>query len=106
MSEGELDEREFACETGLWFECWSLWEIKWEFRRNNPELGVTNGLAGTLVEADTARFLVRVSVGEQYRDIAFDAGNILFRLGVCNDLLPSSRRRTGRGAYLSLSSYG
>lgn len=56
---GELTEREFSCETTLGMVYLSVGDTI-EFRKNEKSLGVTNGMAGVLVEADQNKFVVSV----------------------------------------------
>ncbi|MBX9744393.1 MAG: AAA family ATPase [Chlamydiales bacterium] len=56
---GELAEREFSCETTLGKVYLSVGDTI-EFRKNEKSLGVTNGMAGVLVEADQNKFVVTI----------------------------------------------
>lgn len=56
---GEIGEREFACETALGKIFISVGD-RIEFRKNDKEIGVTNGLAGTLIEAESNQFVVSI----------------------------------------------
>ena len=58
-SRGELNDREFACESTHGKLFVSVGD-RIEFRKNDKEIGVTNGLSGTLIEAEPDRFVVSV----------------------------------------------
>ena len=56
---GELSEKEFLCETSLGKVYVGVGDLI-EFRKNEKEIGVTNGLAGVLIEANTKQFVVSI----------------------------------------------
>lgn len=68
---GELGDKEYECSTHQGKIFLSTGD-QIEFRRNDKTLGITNGLTGTLVEADPNRFVVSVRSGQKKQTIVFD----------------------------------
>jgi Ti-type conjugative transfer relaxase TraA len=61
---GELSDKEFACETSLGKVYLGVGD-QIEFRKNDKNLGVTNGLSGVLIEVTEKKFVVSIGKDEQ-----------------------------------------
>lgn len=61
---GELTGTEYRCETFIG-RCYVSEGDRIQFRQNDRELGVTNGLLGTLVEAKEKEFVVKTDEGKE-----------------------------------------
>lgn len=59
---GELSEKEFLCETFLGKVYLSVGD-RIEFRKKDENIGVTNGLFGTVIQAEADKFVVSVEKG-------------------------------------------
>ena len=68
---GELGEKEFSCETAMGKIYVSIGDHI-EFRKNDKDMGVSNGLSGVLVEAKENKFVVAVNEEGKKRNIAFN----------------------------------
>ncbi|MGE0198256.1 MAG: AAA family ATPase [Pseudobdellovibrionaceae bacterium] len=67
MVKGELKQQEFECST--MFGCVRVSEGDLiEFRKNDPQIGVTNGLKGELVKAEEDRFVVKIDQQDKESD--------------------------------------
>lgn len=72
-----------------------------EFRKNDTQLGVTNGLSGFIVEASATKFAVRVKNGEKSRDIVFNPQEYsFFQLGYATTFYRSQGRTIDRAYVL------
>jgi Ti-type conjugative transfer relaxase TraA len=98
---GELSEREFSCNTSLGKVYLSIGD-RIEFRQNDKELGVTNGLSGVLVEAEPDKFIV--SIGENERKtrlVVFDPQKYhSYQLGYSSTYFRSQGRTIDRAYVL------
>ncbi|NGX62395.1 MAG: ATP-dependent RecD-like DNA helicase, partial [Chlamydiae bacterium] len=94
---GELEEKEYQCETAfgkLYLSCGD----RIEFRKNDSELGVTNGLEAILVKASEKRFTVQTQEG---RRITFDPRTYQsFQLGYATTYYRSQGRTVDRAYVL------
>ncbi len=61
---GELSDKEFACETSLGKVYLAVGD-QIEFRKNDKNLSVTNGLSGVLIEATQKKFVISIGKDEQ-----------------------------------------
>jgi Ti-type conjugative transfer relaxase TraA len=99
---GELSHKEYACETTFGKIYLSVGDHI-EFRKNDRELGVTNGLSGTLIEASPDKFIVSVE-GKDTRIITFSPKEYhSYQLGYASTYF-RSQGRTVNKAYVLHSS--
>ncbi len=68
---GELGDEVYSCQTQFGTIYISTGD-RIEFRRNENDLGVTNGLCGTLVKAKPNEFVVRIKEGRTSREVKFN----------------------------------
>lgn len=101
---GELGSREFTCQTSFGKINVSEGDVI-EFRQNNRELGVTNGLLGILVSASEEKFVIRTQAGEQQKEIVFDPRKFTsYQLGYATTYYRAQGRTVDR-AYVLYSKY-
>ena len=67
MVKGELREEEFECSTIFGYARVSEGDLI-EFRKNDRDIGVTNGLKGELVKAEEDRFVVKIDQQDKESD--------------------------------------
>lgn len=98
---GELGEREFQCATSQGIIYVSTGD-RLEFRSNNKELGLTNGLSGTLIEAVADRFVVSIqSEDKRKQTVVFNPQEYhAFQLGYASTYYRSQGRTIDRGYVL------
>lgn len=97
---GELGEREFQCTT-LQGKIFISQGDRIEFRKNDPELGITNGLTGILREAEPDRFVVTLQTEDRKKQtIVFNPQQYrAFQLGYATTYFRSQGRTIDR-AYI------
>ena len=92
--------KEFSCETA-YGKIYVSEGDPIEFRKNDRELGVTNGLSGVLIEATPNRFAVRVTDGKKSREIIFNPQEYsFFQLGYATTYYRSQGRTKDRAYVL------
>ncbi len=92
--------QEFSCETA-YGKIYVSEGDPIEFRKNDRELGVTNGLSGVLVEASPNRFAVRVQNGKKSREVIFNPQEYsFFQLGYATTYYRSQGRTIDRAYVL------
>lgn len=98
---GELADKEFQCSTSQGNIYVSVGD-RLEFRSNNKTLGLTNGLSGTLIEAEPDRFVVAVRSEDKKRQIvAFNPQEYhAFQLGYASTFYRSQGRTIDRAYVL------
>lgn len=97
---GEIDAAEYACKTTNGKIIVSVGD-RIEFRKNDKELAVTNGMTGVLVEASTNRFVVSVKQKEGERQISFDPDQFRnFQLGYATTYFRSQGQTVDRAYVL------
>ena len=97
---GEISENEFACQTAHGTVYISEGD-RIEFRKNDRELGVTNGMSGVLLKAEKNRFSVAVQEhGKKTRIVAFNPEEYhRFQLGYASTC-SRAQGRTVQNAYV------
>lgn len=96
----ELGEKEFECQT-IQGKCWVSTGDLIEFRRNNKELEVSNGMMGTLIEASPEKFVVGVRSSSGIRRVSFDPRDYNgFQLGYATTYYRSQGRTVDRAYVL------
>lgn len=96
----ELGEKEFECQTTQG-KCWVSTGDLIEFRRNNKELEVTNGMMGTLIQASSKAFVVGVRGPSGIRKVSFDPRDYNgFQLGYATTYYRSQGRTVDRAYVL------
>lgn len=91
---------EYLCETAYGKIYVSLGDPI-EFRKNDPTLGVTNGLSGTLIEASPDHFTVQVKNRDKPRDIEFNPQEYaFFQLGYATTYYRAQGRTIDRAYVL------
>lgn len=102
---GELQGKEFDCETAMGKIYVSVGD-RIEFRRSDKELGVTNGLAGTLIEAQENRFVVSIKGdGKRTHIVTFNPQEYhAYQLGYASTYY-RAQGRTVQKAYVLHSPY-
>ena len=100
ISRGEISENEFACQTAHGTVYISEGD-RIEFRKNDRELGVTNGMSGVLLKAEKNRFSVAIQEhGKKTRIIAFNPEEYhRFQLGYASTC-SRAQGRTVQNAYV------
>ena len=96
---GELKGAEFKCETtfGKLYISVGDWI---EFRKNDKELGVTNGLRGTLIHANEGQFVVKIDGEGSNRNVTFNPQKYRsFQLGYATTYYRAQGRTVDR-AYI------
>jgi len=98
---GELSGEEFSCETTMGKVYLSMGD-RIEFRKNDKELVVTNGLSGVLVETKPDRFVVAVEAKDKkIRHIEFDPREYhSYQLGYASTYFRSQGRTVDRAYVL------
>jgi len=98
---GELAEKEFQCSTSQGNIYVSVGD-RLEFRSNNKDLGLTNGLSGTLIEAEPDRFVVAVhSEAKKRQTVVFNPQEYhAFQLGYASTFYRSQGRTIDRAYVL------
>ena len=97
---GEIDKSEFACQTAHGTVYISEGD-RVEFRKNDRELGVTNGMSGVLLKAEKNHFSVAVQEhGKKTRIVSFNPQDYhRFQLGYASTC-SRSQGRTVENAYV------
>lgn len=96
----ELGKQEFECQTTQG-KCWVSTGDLIEFRRNDKELEVTNGMAGILIEASSEKFVVGVRNSSGTRKVSFDPRDYNgFQLGYATTYYRSQGRTVDRAYVL------
>ena len=96
---GELGNKEFLCETPYGKVYLSEGDSL-EFRKNNKEIGVTNGLIGTIVKASPEVFVVKVADKNRSKEVTFDPKQYpYFQLGYATTYYRSQGKTVDR-AYI------
>lgn len=98
---GELEEKEFLCKTFQGDIFASVGDLI-EFRKNDNDLGITNGLSGTLIEADIDRFAVSIRSKDKGRQtIVFNPHEYhAYQLGYASTYYRSQGRTVDRAYVL------
>ncbi len=98
---GEIGEREFACETTQG-QIFVSEGDRIEFRKNDRELGVVNGLSGEVVALEKDRFVVSVREGERRtRLVSFNPQQYhAYQLGYASTFYRSQGRTVDRAYVL------
>lgn len=98
---GELGKKEFECTTSTDKLFLSVGD-RIEFRRNDPSLGVTNGLSGVLIEAEANRFVVSVNgTGKKKETVVFNPQEYhAYQLGYASTYYRSQGRTIDRAYVL------
>lgn len=101
---GELGDKEFQCSTFQGNIYVSVGD-RLEFRSNDKQLGLTNGLSGTLIEAEADRFVVSIQAdGKNRQTVVFNPQEYhAFQLGYASTYYRSQGRTIDR-AYVLHSS--
>lgn len=95
-SRGEVSEKEFKCETAYGDISVSEGDLI-EFRENNVDLGVSNGLTAVLVSASEGKFVLKTQAEEKERNITFDPRKYTsFQLGYATTYCRSQGRGIDR----------
>ena len=98
--QGEIAEKEYQCETPSGKIYVSVGD-KIEFKKNNQELGVTNGMSGILTQASHEKFVVSVKINDKNREIAFNPSTYpYFQLGYAKTFNKSQGDTAYRGYVL------
>jgi len=97
---GEISEQEFACQTAHGTIYVSVGD-RLEFRKNDRELGVTNGMSGVLMKAEKTRFSVAIQEnGKKTRIVSFNPEEYhRFQLGYASTC-SRAQGRTVQNAYV------
>jgi len=105
LSRGEISEKEYKCETSRGVIYVSEGDTL-EFRKNDRDLGVTNGLSGKLIEASREKFTVAVDRGGKHTEfVSFDPRSYnAFQLGYASTYHRAQGRTVDR-AYVLHSPY-
>lgn len=98
---GELEEKEFECTTQRGKVFVSVGD-RIEFRKKDKELGLINGLSGTLIEAKEDLFVVAIrESGQKPQTVTFNPQKYhAFQLGYASTFYRSQGRTIGRGYVL------
>ncbi len=98
---GELGKKEFECTTSTGKLFLSVGD-RIEFRRNDPSLGVANGLSGVLIEAEADRFVVSVTgTGKKKETVVFNPQKYhAYQLGYASTYYRSQGRTIDRAYVL------
>ena len=97
---GELSSREFACETTFGKIYVSVGDLI-EFRKNEKELGVTNGAHGVLIEADPEKFVVSIREDDKGpRTVVFNPQDITLPTGYASTYYRSQGKTIDRAYVL------
>lgn len=101
----EIGEREFSCATA-YGKIFVSEGDRIEFRKNDRELGVNNGMSGVLLKAEKNRFSVAVQEGgKKSRIVTFDPESYhKFQLGYASTCSRAQGRTVGK-AYVLHSSH-
>ena len=102
---GEISEQEFACQTAHGAIYVSVGD-RLEFRKNDRELGVTNGMSGVLMKAEKTCFSVAIQEnGKKIQIISFNPEEYhRFQLGYASTC-SRAQGRTVQNAYVLHSSH-
>ena len=93
---GELGEKDYLCET-LHGKILVSTGDKLEFRGNDKQLGLTNGMTGTLVEASSEKFTVLLNEGKTSRIVSFNPNRYSsFQLGYASTNFKSQGKTIDR----------
>ena len=105
VAKGEISTEEFRCET-LFGEVFISEGDRIEFRRNDRELGVTNGMSGTLLKASEEFFTVSVNESvKKTKLVTFNPKEYSgYQLGYATTCF-RSQGRTVKHAYVLHSEY-